>query len=72
MSNRLLLSGLARQQPRHLFPVRRVPSYWALLRAWRRHRSRRRIADLDSRALKDIGVTYAEAEMEANKPFWRS
>jgi uncharacterized protein YjiS (DUF1127 family) len=39
--------------------------------AWRRHRSRVRLAELDGRLLKDIGVTYAEAEHEANKPFWR-
>jgi len=37
----------------------------------RRHRSRRRIAALDAHALKDIGVSFAEAEAEANKPFWR-
>ena len=39
--------------------------------AWRRQRSRRRIAHLDAHALKDIGVSYAEAEAEANRPFWR-
>jgi uncharacterized protein YjiS (DUF1127 family) len=39
--------------------------------AWRRYRTRQRIADLDSHLLKDIGVTAVEAEMEANKPFWR-
>ena len=37
---------------------------------WRRYRSRQRIAALDAHALKDIGVTHAEAEAEANKPFW--
>jgi uncharacterized protein YjiS (DUF1127 family) len=43
----------------------------SLAAAWRRQRSRRRIAQLDAHALKDIGVSYAEAEAEANKPFWR-
>ncbi len=38
--------------------------------AWQRHRSRVRLADLDDRMLKDIGITRAEAEFEANKPFW--
>jgi uncharacterized protein YjiS (DUF1127 family) len=38
---------------------------------WRRHRSRQRIARLDAETLKDIGVSFAEAEAEANKPFWR-
>jgi uncharacterized protein YjiS (DUF1127 family) len=48
------------------------PSLWETLRAaWGRHRSRRRIAQLDPQMLKDIGVSYAEAEAEANKPFWR-
>jgi uncharacterized protein YjiS (DUF1127 family) len=38
---------------------------------WQRHRSRQRIAELDADILKDIGVSFAEAEAEANKPFWR-
>jgi uncharacterized protein YjiS (DUF1127 family) len=45
--------------------------FWAMLRsAWRRHRTRGCLADLDAHLLKDIGVSYAEAEAEANKPFW--
>ncbi|MBV9247800.1 MAG: DUF1127 domain-containing protein [Acetobacteraceae bacterium] len=39
--------------------------------ALRRYRTRQRIAELDAQMLKDIGITYAEAEREANKPFWR-
>jgi uncharacterized protein YjiS (DUF1127 family) len=47
------------------------PSFVELVRlAWRRHRSRVMLAELDPHLLKDIGVTYAEAENEANKPFW--
>jgi uncharacterized protein YjiS (DUF1127 family) len=38
--------------------------------AWRRHRTRTCLAELNPHLLKDIGVTYAEAEAEANKPFW--
>ncbi len=38
--------------------------------AWLRRRTRRAITDLDPFLLKDIGVSYAEAEAEANKPFW--
>lgn len=41
-----------------------------LRRGWRRYRSRQEIARLNAHLLKDIGVTYAEAEAEANKPFW--
>jgi uncharacterized protein YjiS (DUF1127 family) len=44
----------------------------ALLREWRRrHRSRVSLCRLNSHMLKDVGLTYAEAEHEANKPFWR-
>jgi len=39
---------------------------------WQRHRSRRRIAQLDAETLKDIGISFTEAEAEANKPFWRA
>lgn len=43
----------------------------AMLRAaWHRHRTRTCLADLDAYLLKDIGVSFAEAEAEANKPFW--
>lgn len=48
---------------------------WAMLAravrtAWRRRHTRQAIAGLDRFLLKDIGVSYAEAEAEANKPFW--
>jgi uncharacterized protein YjiS (DUF1127 family) len=39
--------------------------------AMRRWRTRQSIADLDQYSLRDIGVSFAEAEQEANKPFWR-
>jgi len=71
MSNRLQFSGVMPSVPRH---VRRDPrgSAWQEVRAaWRRYRTRQRIAELDGHILKDIGVSYAEAEAEANKPFWR-
>jgi uncharacterized protein YjiS (DUF1127 family) len=40
----------------------------AVLRRWR---TRQRISQLDRHALRDIGVSYAEAEREANKAFWQ-
>ncbi|HUB43368.1 MAG TPA: DUF1127 domain-containing protein [Acetobacteraceae bacterium] len=43
-----------------------------LRRAWRRQRSRNCLARMDGYMLKDIGLTYAEAEAELNKPFWIS
>lgn len=36
-----------------------------------RQRSRRQLAALDRQALKDIGISPADALSEAQKPFWR-
>jgi uncharacterized protein YjiS (DUF1127 family) len=63
-------------EPPRRWPPRRQPQPEArfgdrMRLAWRLWHSRRRIATLDARLLKDIGVSYAEAELEANKPFWR-
>jgi uncharacterized protein YjiS (DUF1127 family) len=45
---------------------------FATLREWRRRiRGRQELARLDDRMLKDIGLTHAEREFLANKPFWR-
>jgi uncharacterized protein YjiS (DUF1127 family) len=42
------------------------------LREWRRRvHDRARLAELDERMLKDIGLTHADAEFLINKPFWR-
>jgi uncharacterized protein YjiS (DUF1127 family) len=71
MSNRLLFRGRGRVRPQPLFAVAEMAPWPRLRAAWRRGRSRRRIADLDSHALKDIGITYVEAGAEANKAFWR-
>jgi uncharacterized protein YjiS (DUF1127 family) len=39
---------------------------------WRRRsRDRAQLARLDDRMLADIGISRAEAEFLANKPFWR-
>ena len=39
---------------------------------WReRMRSRRQLAMLDDRLLRDIGITRLQARSEAEKPFWR-
>jgi uncharacterized protein YjiS (DUF1127 family) len=42
-----------------------------LLRWHELARQRRTLLTLDDRLLKDIGVTRAEAEREASRPFWR-
>ena len=44
---------------------------WSLVvEAWHRYRTRQLLAGFDAHMLKDIGVTFAEAEHEVNKPFW--
>ena len=42
-----------------------------LQQAWHRARTRRLLAEMSSQDLRDIGVPPTEAEVEANKPFWR-
>ena len=65
--------GSGRMNVCRLAAARPQPAGWNAIRAaWRRYRSRQRIAELDSHLLKDIGVSFAEAEAEANKPFWRT
>jgi uncharacterized protein YjiS (DUF1127 family) len=47
-------------------------SIFGTLREWRRRaRGRAELAALDDRMLRDIGLTPADAEFLANKPFWR-
>jgi uncharacterized protein YjiS (DUF1127 family) len=39
---------------------------------WRRRaQDRRELANLDHRAIRDIGLSPSEIQFEANKPFWR-
>lgn len=48
--------------------------HWVLatLGEWRRRlRERDQLARLDDLMLKDIGLSHAEREFLANKPFWR-
>jgi uncharacterized protein YjiS (DUF1127 family) len=72
MSNRLLFGKPGRVVPAHALPAQPA-SAWARTRAaWHRYRSRQRIAELDNHLLKDIGVSFSEAEAEANKPLWRA
>ncbi len=71
MSNRLLFGKPGRLLPPRLFAAQPVSAWERLRIAWRRYRSRQRITQLDGHALKDIGVSFVEAEAEANKPFWR-
>lgn len=58
--------ALSPAPPRHL-----LADWRALLNEWRqRARSRRELAGLSDRCLRDIGVTRYDADREARKPFW--
>lgn len=52
---------------------REIAARWLdRLGAWeQRADQRRRLGELDDRALADIGIGRAEAKAEAEKPFWR-
>lgn len=46
---------------------------WALIRLWRqRARTRRALAGLDDRLLRDVGLDSITARREAALPFWRA
>lgn len=38
---------------------------------WHRHRTRRQLAEMEARMLKDIGVSRMDAREEARKWFWQ-
>lgn len=48
-------------------PARSSTSLRQLYTVWR---SRRALAALDEAALNDIGVSFRDAQTEANRPFW--
>jgi uncharacterized protein YjiS (DUF1127 family) len=51
----------------------RAKTLGRLLRQWQaRSMGRQELIRLSERDLRDIGVTRAEAEAEAAKPFWRA
>ena len=77
MSNRLLASETLRLlsfpwSAPHADQPQSTLSWSRMRAAWRRHRSRQQITQLDAHMLKDSGVSFSEAEAEANKPFWRA
>lgn len=43
-----------------------------ILATWReRARQRKELATLDSRTLRDLGLSASDVNFEVNKPFWR-
>ena len=44
-----------------------------ILAGWRRRaRERRELGTLDSRTIRDLGLSPSDIQFEVNKPFWRS
>jgi len=51
----------------------RLASVWhAMGRAITLRSSRRDLAELDDRMLKDLGISRAQAQFEANRPVWEA
>ena len=42
-----------------------------LLKLWQSNRERQRLADLDSRLLRDMGIDPMAAAHEVDRPFWQ-
>ncbi len=52
--------------------VSRLTRLWATLELWhQRARQRQQLLTLSDHMLSDIGISRADAEQEAEKPFWR-
>lgn len=64
--------GAARRRAAEGTLARAAARIATAVREWRRRMGdRARLAELDDRMLKDIGLTRADAEFLINKPFWR-
>jgi len=60
----------AQTQHRANFETRTAAIWQWLQRAKDVHLQRRRLARLNDRQLHDIGITRADAQHEASRPFW--
>lgn len=60
------------QSPRR-HPVNPLKRLYAILNNWQERAEQRcRLADIEDRLLDDVGMTRADADREAAKPFWRA
>lgn len=67
------LAGLVHRVPSPTDVLRNgLRNIWRTLLCWqRRHDERLRLAAIDDRLLRDVGISREQAEAEAQKPFWR-
>ncbi len=60
--------------PARTFPTKRAQKFRVAFRViaqiFATQGQRRALRQLDSAALTDLGLTYADAKREANRPFW--
>jgi uncharacterized protein YjiS (DUF1127 family) len=62
---------IARGRTAATVPARPAAGVLGTLRAWtERWRHRARLLELDDRMLRDVGLSRADVELEASKPFW--
>lgn len=63
--------GYALAQVIHFERLPSLAGVWRMLRRWRQlARERGQLARLDGSALKDLGLSRADALQEAERPFW--
>lgn len=62
-----MAAGVGPGLGRLIFSTPRTLKLW-----YERHRQRRRLAQLDERLLRDIGIDRAEAMREVSKAFWEA
>ena len=58
---------------RHGSALAAIEVMLAFVRVWReRRRTRRQLADMSERELRDIGIYRSDIAYETGKPFWRA
>ena len=63
--------GYALAQAIHFERLPSLAGVWRMLRRWRQlARERAQLAQLNDAALKDLGLSRADALQEAERPFW--